>query len=236
MKMKMFILLGTCAALLSGCWTLSETEYPETKVEKLPAGKKVSVYFSGFDAPAQEYVPVEGHEAMMPLADGDREDGPWAKEVLNTNTTYAADKTVARTLIDRACVCFERKGYDIRVLNPDYLVDVKLSGPVYPECDTLRQVGWMLCTLFTAENVKVTWTARLRVYDRKHDGIFAKPVLEKEYEQVYELTEWGPIPVASPGCSRKVPPAAFNSWAMTALSDIACTDAAAFIAGRLDNK
>ena len=233
MKIKLLVLSCACVALFSGCWTLSETEYPETKIDRVPAGKKVSVYFDGFDAPAQEYVPVDGHEQMLLPSTDDCVDGPWVKGSANTNVAYTADKSVARTLIDRACVAFERRGYDIRVLNPDYLVEVRLSGPVYPERDVLRQLGWMVCTLFTAENVKVTWTAKLRVYDRKHDGKYAKSAFEKEYVQEYELTEWGPIPVASPGCSHKVPPSAFNSWAMTALADAACTDAAAFIAGRI---
>ena len=64
--MKINTCLAACSVslLFSGCWTVSETEYPDVEVTRLPAGKTASVSLSGFEVDLQRYVPVEGHEQM----------------------------------------------------------------------------------------------------------------------------------------------------------------------------
>ena len=71
--MKINTCLAACSVslLFSGCWTVSETEYPDVEVTRLPAGKAASVSLSGFEVDLQKYVPVEGHEQMKTNASKD---------------------------------------------------------------------------------------------------------------------------------------------------------------------
>ena len=227
MKTNIFFVVGAASLLLAGCWTLSETEYPEVSIDRLAAGKTVSVSLAGFEAHVPKYVPVEGHEAMPTSAD-DRIDGPCVMENSSSNVYYATRNTVTRKLIDRASVGLERKGYTIVNDNPQYVIEVKFDGPKVRDYDALKQAGLMILSVFTAEKDVETWTAQLKVYDRSS----LKAVFEKDYEQVREVTVWGPIPVASPACSPKIPPRASSSWALTALTDLAIADAAKFLSDK----
>ena len=210
---------------LAGCWTVSETEYPEVKVTPLPAGKAMAVSLVGFEAGVSKYVPVEGHEQMS-VADSDHTDGPYAKAASCTNGYCALRSTFSRRLIDRAAVGLERKGFVIRNMSPDYVIELKFSGPVVPDYDVLKQVGRLIFTVFTYERITETWSARLRIYDRAS----RKWIFTKDYVQEYSDAEWGPIPVASPACSPKIRSSAASSWALTALTDQAIADASAALA------
>lgn len=225
MKISNLVVLGSLSLVLSGCWTLSETEYPEVAIERLPTGKTVAVSLVGFEADVQKYVPIAGHEQMATSA-GDREDGPCAIENSSTNAYYCTRNTLTRKLIDRASVGLERKGYAVGNYNPQYAVEMKFMGPFDRDYDALKQLGLAICTIFTAEKNVVTWRAALKVYDRT-DG--NKVVFEKDYEQLYEVFVWGPIPVASPACSPKITGTACDSWILTALTDMGVADAAKFL-------
>lgn len=227
MKINSFAVVGLASALLSGCWTLSETEYPEVAIDHLPAGKAISVSLVGFEAEIQKYVPIEGHETM-PTNAGDRVDGPCVKDSCATNVYYFTRTTVARKLTDRAAVGLERKGYEISNDNPQYVVELKFEGPFDRDYDVLKQAGMMLCTLFTCEKNAETWNAKLRVYDRAAK----KWTFEKSYTQTHEIAIWGPIPIASPACDEKITCTASSSWALTALTDLAIADAAKVMSGK----
>ena len=230
MKIYNFAVVSVALFLLAGCWTVSETEYPEVSaisIAKLPAGKNLSVSLSGFDVKLQKYVVPEGHEAMPTNAD-DRVDGPCVRENNSTNVYYCTRNTTTRKLIDRASVGLERKGYSVVAVQPQYVIDVAFDGPHDREYDVLKQVGLMICTIFTAEKNMETWNAKLKVYDRADK----KVVFEKDYTQTYEVAIWGPIPIASPGCSSKITCTAASSWALTALTDLAIADAAGFLADK----
>ena len=226
MKTSSFV-CALAVTALAGCWTVSETEYPVVKVTPLPAGKTLTVSLAGFEAEVPEYIPVEGHE-QMPVAAGDRTDGPCVKAMSCTNEYSFLCSTIARQLIDRAAVGLERKGFTIQNMSPDYVIELKFSGPVVPDYDVLKQVGRQIFTIFTYEQITETWSAKLRIYDRTNK----KWIFEKDYVQEYSDAEWGPIPVASPACAPKIRPSAASSWALTALTDLAIADASAALANK----
>ena len=228
MKTNTLLVVGAFSALFAGCWTISETEYPDLEVARLPKGKTVSVAFDGFAAEVPRYWPVEGHEQMKTNA-ADRVDGPCVKESNSTNVYYMSRNTVSRKLIDRASVGLERKGFDIKAHHPQYVVKMDFNGPVERDYDTLKQLGLGVCTLLTAEKEAESWTGHLQVFDYSNK----KQVFERHYTNDYSVTVWGPIPVASPACHEKITPSACNSWVLTAMTDEAIADASKFLVERV---
>ena len=225
MKINAFLFITSVSILLSGCWTVSETEYPDVEVARLPAGKTASVSFSGFEVELQKYVPIEGHEEMKTNKD-DRVDGPCVKDNSATNVFYATRNTASRKLIDRASVGMERKGFDIKTMNPDYVIDMKYEGPFDRDYDAFKWLGLSICTIFTADKNVETWTGRLRVFDHASK----KAIFEKHYTNEYSVAVWGPIPIASPACHPKITCTACSSAALTAMTDEAIADASKFLA------
>ena len=228
MKIANFLVGAACAVVLSGCWTVSETEYPQGAIRKLPQGKTMKVSVIGFKTGLYEYTPTPGHEAMLTNLD-DCVDGPYAKANVVTNTYAGLLSVPANRMIARAEIGLERKGYTIVKVNPQYVVEVNFAGPFPRDYTVLKQVGLAICTLFTMEKETAKWTARLNVYDRATN----KVVFTRDYTQEYEVSVWGPIPVASPACEPKITEHAANNWAVTALSDRAIDDASDFLFGKV---
>ena len=228
MKTNTLLVVVSVSFILSGCWTVSETEYPDVEVARLPAGKAVSVSLSGFEVELQKYVPVEGHEQMKTNA-ADRTDGPCVKASSATNVFYATRSTVSSKLMDRASIGLERKGFEIKAMKPQYVIDMKYEGPFDRDYDAFKWLGLSLCTLFTADKNVETWTGRMRVFDYTSK----KEVFVKHYTNECAVTVWGPIPIASPACHPQITCTACSSHALTAMTDEAIADASKFIAGRL---
>jgi len=217
------VFLCTLSLLVAGCWTVSETEYPTVSVT---GSKGVRVRLANFRTGVYEYMPVEGHESMTANATDELLIGQ--ARTTQTETSWRMQYAASGRLVSRMVAELKRKGYVIDMKTPQYVIDVKFSGPEFPGQDALRQLGYCICTLFTAENMVVSWTATLKV----RDGVSNKVLYRKDLEQIYDATAWGPIPVASPACCKKISHAGVNSWALTALSDRALADATAFIASR----
>ena len=223
-------LLGLFSFTLSGCWTLSETEYPAVDVTPVPAGKTVSVRLANYRTGVYDYIPVEGHETMN--AAGAQAATEEAKrqqaEYADRSLSWHLQNSASGRLVSRSIAELERKGYKIDRENSEYVIEAKFFGPEIPKYDALRQIGYGICTLCTAEKNEVTWKAKLAVYDSKYE----KVLFAKDYEQNYCVTIWGPIPIASPGCNKLSTTRGANCWALTALNDQILADATAFIAGQ----
>jgi len=192
----------------------------------VPDGKGVRVKLSNFRTGVYDYCTVEGHESMTPgetdtlLVGQDR--------VTQTDISWMMQYSAAGRLVSRSVAELKRKGFVIDTRKPQYVIEVKFKGPTFPEYDVWRQLCYAVCTLFTAENMVVTWTSELQI----RDGATNEVLLTKDYEQTYDVVVWGPIPVASPACCKKISYDGANSWALTALTDQVISDATAFIAGR----
>jgi hypothetical protein len=65
MKTSALLITGAFTILFAGFGTISETEYPNLEVARLPNGKTVSVAFDGFAADVWKHVPIEGCEQMV---------------------------------------------------------------------------------------------------------------------------------------------------------------------------
>ena len=228
MKINTLLFAVPVSFLFTGCWTVSETEFPDVEVTRLPAGRTASVSLSGFEVDLQKYVPVEGHEQMKTNA-ADRMDGPCVKAGSATNVFYMTRNTVSSKLTERASIGLERKGFEIKAMKPQYVIDMKYEGPFDRDYDAFKWIGLSLCTLFTVDKNVETWTGRMRVFDYAS----RKQVFVRHYTNECAVTVWGPIPIASPACHPQITCTACSSHALTAMTDEAIADASKFIAGRL---
>lgn len=65
MKTSALLVTGAFTILFAGFGTISETEYPNLEVARLPNGTTVSAAFDGFAADVRKHVPIEGREQMV---------------------------------------------------------------------------------------------------------------------------------------------------------------------------
>lgn len=228
MNVKILLVVLSGAAALSGCWTISETEYPAVSVTQAPVGKSVSVKLANFRTGVYDYKMVEGHETMEGQAKPEDVKKDFQQAYVDSSMSWMLQSSASGALVSRTMTELRRQGYVIDPKNAKYMIEIAFSGPVLPEHDVLRQWGYYLCTIFTAENTKVTWSAELHVRNAETD----ESLFEKSYTQEYEIMTWGPLPLLSPCFSLKTSVTHANSWALTALTDAAVADASAFLAKR----
>lgn len=228
MKTNTLLVVLAFAGVLSGCWTVSETEFPQVSTTPAPSGKSVVVKLANFRTGVYNYKLVEGHETMQGAADPSTVKRDFQQSYVDSSMSWMLQSSASGSLVSRAMTELMRQGYTI---NPDaakYQIELAFEVPVLPEHDVLRQWGYYLCTIFTAENTKVTWSAKLQVRNAETD----ENLFEKRYTQEYEVMSWGPLPLLSPCFSLKTSVCYVNSWALTALTDLAIADASAFISNR----
>ncbi len=230
MKKSVFLVcLSVC--LLSGCWTVHETERPTVSMVSLPSGKEVRVQLEGFDASVTKYVPVYGYSLATTFGGGVYHRGPrrryydWGPRTSLVSTTeFQPHVTPTAAYRNQATDLLERAGCILQTTDPQYRVMVRFEGPFQKTSDRWASAGWTLGTLFTADYAAQNWTAKLKIHDVKT----GKLVFEKECVQRYETIVWGPIPFFSPQSSDKTSESVMQNWCLSALTESAIADALAF--------
>ena len=218
-------------ALAAGCFTLQETEYPKSEIVAAPQGQDVKIALSGFAATITDYIPVYGYETVM-MHDGPyrgrrgRLYGGWHMGTVTTETFVPSVRNTDEFL-RRAQTSLEDAGYLVRAAPADYTVEVAFSGPYVTDGEMFAHFCWNVLSVFSADYDTQTWNAKLRIYDGKTGRI----AFHREYEQRYAVTVWSPLPlIGLSGCTKN----RYNSmqaWCLSALTDKATADAAAFLSG-----
>lgn len=224
-----YLLTCSLLAALAGCISFNETEFPESPSSALPAGKALRLQVSGFDALVTSYVPVYGYSTVVHGGGwygphGRYYGGPYATTV--ATETFIPQASPTAVFRNRATETLEKCGYVLQTNDPQYRLEVTFGGPFTSDGDTWTSLAWNLLTLLTADYATQTWTAKLKIYDVKS----GKLAFFRDYEQRYQVTVWGPIPLFSPGASEKTKYEAMQSWCLTALTDRTLADATAFLA------
>ena len=217
----------TCAALaalLSGCFTLTETDYPQTVVNAAPAGLDIGVQLAGFEASVTSYTPVYGYSTVIGGGYGGRHRYvPYTSTVMTQ--TYVPQTSLTTAFLDRATELMEKGGYLLKTASPTFRVEVKFDGPFVTDGEYWATFAWNILSLLTADQGHQTWTAKLKVYEIATGRL----MFYKDYSQPYSVTVWGPIPIFSPFASDKTNYSAMQSWCLTALTDQAVADATQFL-------
>lgn len=221
------IIAISAAALLAGCFTVKETEFPASSMTALPKGREVSIKLQGFAASVTDYMSVHSYDTVW-VHGRPRGRYHWAPGhyATMTSTTYVPQVRQTDFFLDRARTCAEEAGFVTQAQQPDYLVDVAFNGPFVTDSERGVQALWLVLSILSADYSVQTWTAKIKIYDNKT----GKMVFHHDYSQRYEVAVWGPLPILSPAGSSKNTYNAMQSWCLTALTDRAMADATAFLA------
>lgn len=222
------IMAFSAMAILAGCFTVKETEFPQTSVASLPEGKEISVNLQGFESTVTDYMAVYGYDTVW-VSGHPRGRYGWRPGHYATvaSSTYVPQVRTTDFFLSRAQTGMESAGFVTKAQQPDYLVKVEFGGPFVTDSERGVAAMWMILSIFSADYDVQTWTAKLKIYDNKT----GKMVFHRDYSQRYEVAVWGPIPILSPAGSSKNTANAMQSWCLTALTDRAVADASAFLAG-----
>ena len=215
----------------AGCWTVREMEHPAVEVARLPSGKDVRVQIAGFDATVTTYDTAYGYGSATTFGyPCYGRHGRYYGGI--ATTTYQTTEFIPRTEAtsayrNRATDALERAGCILQTKDPQYRVEVRFEGPFSESGDGWATVGWIICTIFTADYGAANWSAKLKIHDMKT----GKLIHERDFTERDEAVVWGPIPIFSPACSSRNSASVMTDICLTALTDRAVAEAVAFLSG-----
>ena len=219
-------------SLLAGCWTVREADLPKAEVPSLPKGKELKVQVAGFDATVTTYEAAYGYATVSGFG------GPYYDcrgcycggfGTAMCSTTEFIPRTESTPVYrNRATDALERAGCIVQATDPRYRVEVRFDGPFFESGDGWAAAGWLVCTLFTADFAAQDWTAKVKI----HDLTSGKLIHEKDLCVRDEAVVWGPIPIFSPSCSPRTSSSVLKDNCLSALTDLAVSEAVSFLAGR----
>ena len=220
------IAMFSAMAVLAGCFTVKETDFPQTMVSALPKDKNVSVKIQGFSATVTDYMSVHSYDTVW-VSGRPRGRYGWAPGHYATVSSSTSVPQVRATefFLERARTSAEEAGFATQAQQPDYLLDVTFNGPFITDSERGVKALWLLLSILSADYSVETWTAKVKIYDNKT----GKMVFHRDYSQRYEVAVWGPLPIFSPAGSSKNTANAMQSWCLTALTDRVMADATAFL-------
>ena len=212
---------------LAGCWTVRETDHAVPPISSLPAGKETKVRVSGFESTVMTY--------DMAYTYGTGNVGGWYDyrgcyrsgfgSGMYSSTTYIPRVEETKVYQDRATDLLEHAGCIVKAKDPQYGIEVRFDGPFFESGDAWAEVGWLVCTILTADFQAQSWTAKLRI----HDLGTGKLLHEKDIVERDEAVVWGPIPLISPSTSPRTSPGTMKEKCLSALTDKAVAEAIAFL-------
>jgi hypothetical protein len=225
MKSSVVIVAGLSAMLLSGCFVCSETEFPKTQPVALAQGRNVEVQLSGFEAVVTTYVPVYEYGTVFSGRPMSCRRHSVYYTTTYANQTYVPQSSTTTAFAERAAETFEKGGFVLQSAKPKYRVEVKFGGPFVSDGDSATSAAWSIFTIFTAGYGTQTWSAKLKIYDIASGRL----VFHKDYSQKYEAIVWGPLPFFSPAGSSTISYGSMQSWCLSALTDLAVSDAMSYL-------
>lgn len=222
---KMMIGLALAAAMsLTGCFTISETDFPAVQMSGTQANIKVQL--EGFLATVVDYTPIYTTDSYLVSGGG------WGRRrhygsyyTTRTSTTYVPNVHNTDVFLQRAQSNFESAGFILRAAPADYTVSATFAGPA-----AHTDSGWHFLEtlasatlLFRAGSVS---TANLKIYDNRT----GKCIFTQSYVQEYDAHGWSPLPLFGMMSYDKIMSSYQRNWCLDALTDRITADATAFLA------
>ena len=216
------------APIFIGCWSFNVTEYPAVTSVALPPGTNVVLGVNGFAATLTDYAALQGFQTVyVPGHCGRRHYHPGYFTTVSTVSYVPQTRTTDAYLL-RAKDAFERAGFAVGAATPDWTVDVAFAGPFQTNEDALKELGWLVGTLFLCDYSAESWTAQLRVRDNRTGRL----VYHNDYVQRYEANVFGLIPLFSVASATETSSAFMQGWCLGALTDRIVADVTAHFSGR----
>ena len=219
----LFVSLIT-VALLSGCWTLSETDYPEIAITHAASTNTISVV--GFTAVLTEYESVHGFRSVYVPGYYGRHYYEGGHYEIVPSIEYVPQLRSTDMFRRRAQDEFEKAGFTIAPGISDRTIEVTFEGPIVTDSDDLWKLAWNVGTIFFCDAGTTRWTARLRIRETRT----GKLLFHHDYTQSYETKSIGLLPLFCASSNGKLRAEYMQSWCLSALTDRAIADATAFLA------
>lgn len=223
-------LIFSSLLLLSGCFTVSESEYPQYPMTALPeAASGATVVLRGFEATFVDTIPIHSYQQVyVPGHYGRRHYHAGHFETVTT-TTYVEQTRESAQFVEQATDRMEAAGFNVRANPADYIVEARFEGPFSGDRDpgAWRALLW-LCTAFTADKDADTWKAKLKIYDNRSGRL----LFTRDYQEEYSAACFSPIPVFGPMCYERTERNYMQAWCLTALTDRLTSEASSFISAR----
>ena len=230
MTAKMCVLAGA-GMLLAGCFTVHETEYPESVLSRVEGDVKVHV--EGFMATVVTYTPVYSTETSFVSGGGPhrhhRRGGYYGPRMMTT-TTETLIPTVQQTdvFMKRAQSRLEEAGCILRAAPSQYAVSGEFGGPFNPEGANWRRLAVDAGSVLFALYDTASYTLEVKVYDAGS----GKPLFAQNYEQTYSAAGFSPLWLFGMAAFEKINTSYQQSWCLNALVDRATADVSAFLSQR----
>ena len=222
MKMNKITLLPL--AFLAGCFTLSQSEYPQVAMTTVTNGIKLQV--EGFQASVIDYTPMYSTSTYVvdPAWHGPyRRPGPYVGAY--TTETYVPTVRNTDVFLQRAKSNLEKAGCILRAQPAKYTGAGSFAGPFSKDMSDFKSVGVFLFSLLSARFEMLTYSAEVKVYDVSS----GKLVFNRSYTQDYYASGWSPIPLFGIMDFEKVQGEYIKSWCLTALTDRISADVTAWL-------
>lgn len=224
--MKRIVVLAMLAGA-AGCFSLHQTEFPETEISRL-TGRDLAVQLADFEAQETVYRSVYNYSSSI----GSTWGLCWRRHPhsgLMTSSTVSETvipetKATARYL-DQATELLEEAGFTLRAPTPDYQVVVHFTGPIQTMTDKTVAAAWYLLSVLSADYLGTEWQAKLKIYNAKT----GKLLFSQLYRQRYQAAIWGPLPIFSPSGADIVVADYAQCWCLNALTRRTMADASAFL-------
>lgn len=222
-----YALLALAAIGLSGCWTFNETPYPDVTVPQATSTNLITVI--GFEAVVVEHQAIHSYRPIyIPGHYGRHHYHPGYYDYA-PNVDYIAQYRPTDAYLHRAKDILEKAGFRLGVeILADYVVEVDFEGPYPSQEDTMTKLAWNVGTLFFCDYGADKWTAKLRIRNAKTGEL----VHHNDFTEIYEAKAFGLIPIFSASSCEKITSTAMQSRCLSALTDRAIADAAAFLSRR----
>lgn len=211
-------------SLLAGCWTFNETPYPDVATTAAaPTAKPVTL--AGFETTLTEVEAVHGYRMVyVPGHYGYRHYHPGFVETV-PSVDYVTQYRATDMFVRRAEDLFEKAGFTVAPTGSAYTVTVSFEGPLETSSEAMKKIAWNVLTAFFCDYDATRWIAKLRIRDTQT----GKLVFHHDYEQGYETSVFGLIPLFGASSSEKTDATQMKLWCLSALTDRAVADATAFL-------
>ena len=205
---------------LAGCFTIHETEYPETVMSAAPAGTDVKVALEDFQLVYSVLDVIHTSETHLV-------DGGYGRHGHYRGTRFATVNSDTYIPATRITGAFRSRAETLLMRSPQaqYVVSGEFAGPYTPSGADWRRAAVALGSCLLASYNATGYRLTVRV----HEISSGKALLSRDYIQEYSASGFSPLgPIGMCGFT-KTDDEVMRAWCCNALVDRAMADVSALL-------